>query len=79
LTTPSAAFASGDLDPYEYSLAERLGGMTVRELRRRMDCPELAEWIAFDRYKAGRQEQAHEKARLVGKMKDRAKRRGRRR
>jgi hypothetical protein len=30
-------------------LCERLGGMTVREMLKRMDARELAEWAAYDR------------------------------
>jgi len=42
----------------EYRLAEMLGGMTVKELRERMDLDEVVHWIAYWRYKAALMEQA---------------------
>ena len=45
-----AAYLEFENDPeldFEYFLAEKLGGMTVRELRERMDNDELMRWSVF--------------------------------
>ncbi len=43
--------------------------MTVARLERGMGTRELAQWMAYDRYKSGRQEQAAAKERLLAKVK----------
>lgn len=39
--------------------------MTVARLEREMGTRELAQWVAYDRYRSGRQQQAAAKARMV--------------
>ncbi len=54
----------GDPDKaFEYRLARDLGGMTVREMRRRMSNAEFVEWTAFYRREALEREKAEKKAR----------------
>ena len=44
--------------------ADRLGGLTVAELRRRMPMHELIDWIGYDRYRAALEDQARERAKM---------------
>ena len=46
-----------------YRLAEQCS-MTVRQLRREIDLPEMVHWQGYYRYKAALQDQAYEKAKL---------------
>lgn len=48
---------TGQLEPYPFVLAERLG-MTVAELDERMPLDEFYRWAAFDTWRAAQQELA---------------------
>jgi len=62
--TPRSAFAKDSLKFKTHELAERLGGMTVAELRRRMPMHELIDWVGYDRYRAALEDQARERAKM---------------
>lgn len=47
-----------------HALAERLGGMTVRELRQRMDAEEFADWADYLAVVAAEQRDAARRAEL---------------
>ena len=47
-----------------HALAERLGGMTVRELRQRMDAQEFAEWSDYLRQRDQERVEAERRAEL---------------
>lgn len=53
----------GDPDKaFEYRLCRDLGGMTVREMRRRMSNAEFVEWVAFYKREQIEREKAEKKA-----------------
>jgi hypothetical protein len=52
----------GERDPFDYLLAEALGGMTVAEMRDRMSNHEYLEWRAFFKYRAAQQKLAADTA-----------------
>lgn len=66
-------FARGDKDAYEFALAERLG-LPLSLLRRTMGARELAEWMAFDRYREALRKRERAKAELQGKARRRRRR-----
>ncbi len=51
----------GELDPFDFLLAEALG-MTVAEIRDRMSNAEYIEWRAFYTYRAAMRELANKEA-----------------
>jgi len=65
-----AAYLALESDPeweFEHFLAKELGGMTVRELRERMDNDELLRWSVF----YGRQAQDRELAEKAAQQRGR--------
>lgn len=49
------AFVEGELDPFDYDLAERLH-MTVERMRNEMSNKEYLEWRALANYRAAQRE-----------------------
>lgn len=57
------AIALGEVPPFDFVLAERLG-MTVGELHSRLGNDEYVEWIAFYKWRGVQQKHADDVARM---------------
>lgn len=56
-TCAERAFVEGDLDPFDFDLAERLG-MTVERMREEMSNAEYLQWRAFTVWRNAQRELA---------------------